>query len=956
MKFLVVLFSTALFCSAADFATSQAARLVIGQTSFTSQASGASDVLLGGVGGVAYVNDMLFVADSNRVGATPINNRVLIYKGVSGQFPQPTDELTQGSRCPACVGQANAVLGQSSLTTTDLGLSSTSMRIPTAVASDGKHLAVADTDNNRVLIWNRIPTMTGTPADVVVGQTSFTSNGTSRPPTAKSLRGPQGVWLQDGKLFVADTQNHRVLIWNKIPTSNGVAADIELGQADFTSSVDPDINWSDVLNKSMVVATASSLLNPVSVTSDGDRLYVADLGHNRVLIWTAIPTANATPANVVIGQPDFTTSVANYSYDENYYDEDNAVYVWKSVLCAQTGTDKYSYPTFPPRCEKTLSFPRFALSDGQRLFIADSGNDRVLVYNTIPTTNTAAADMVLGQIEMRDDLVSDGANPTSVSSSDSIRTPTALAWDGTNLYVTDPFDRRVVVYTPGDSVLPYTGVRNSAAMFTYAVGSITLSGSVNASDQITVQVTYDMNNNGDTTSKETGDYYTDNWFYTYTVLSGDNVDKILAALAEQINAGTGDPHVIATVNTGLSQLMLTARSWGTEGNRVNIKVTTSSGAKITASASGASLAGGGDAAKIAPGTLITVLGDNLSDQTATAPSGANPLPTELGGVQLYIDGIRAPLLYVSPAQINAQMPWEVKEDLSSTITFGSSSAYVRTVRSDGSVTATTATGVPILAQNPGLYAASGTDPRPGVVLHGSSNATGAVSVDGSITAGDIATVTIEDRNYSYTLQADDTLETVRDKLIASINTDPKVQASKATLFTRIILQARIPGPEGNNIVYSTSTKGAYDGVSGFTGAAANVILTALSSSLCCANEAYSSVTDTNPALPGETIIVYATGLGVVRPDAAQDAAITGVPYSGPYDHQASSSVSSLAGGKTANVFYAGLVAGSVGLYEVHLQLNSSLTTNSMTQVTISQDAYTSNIVTFPVVNTTPSTY
>ena len=34
------------------------------------------------------------------------------------------------------------------------------------------------------------------------------------------------------------------------------------------------------------------------------------------------------------------------------------------------------------------------------------------------------------------------------SSSDTIRTPTSLAWDGTNLYVADPFDRRVVVFTP----------------------------------------------------------------------------------------------------------------------------------------------------------------------------------------------------------------------------------------------------------------------------------------------------------------------------------------------------------------------------------------------------------------------------------------------------------------------------------------------------------------------------
>ena len=103
-------------------------------------------------------------------------------------------------------------------------------------------LAVADTDHNRVLIWNRIPLTNNANADVVLGQANFTSTAIpGQVPTAKSLRGPQGVWIQNGKLFVADTQNNRVLIWNSIPTQNGAAADVVLGQKDFTSFVQLDI-------------------------------------------------------------------------------------------------------------------------------------------------------------------------------------------------------------------------------------------------------------------------------------------------------------------------------------------------------------------------------------------------------------------------------------------------------------------------------------------------------------------------------------------------------------------------------------------------------------------------------------------------------------------------------------------------------------------------------------------
>ncbi len=100
-------------------------------------------------------------------------------------------------------------------------------------------------------------------------------------------------------MFVADTQNHRVLIWNSIPTSNNQPADVVLGEPNFTTA--PPATVSDL------PPTASNLFSPVSVTSDGQRLYVTDLGHNRVLIWNSIPTQNGQAADVVVGQPNMTS-------------------------------------------------------------------------------------------------------------------------------------------------------------------------------------------------------------------------------------------------------------------------------------------------------------------------------------------------------------------------------------------------------------------------------------------------------------------------------------------------------------------------------------------------------------------------------------------------------------------------------------------------------------------------
>ena len=231
-------------------------------------------------------------------------------------------------------------------------------------------------------------------------------------------------------------------------------------------------------------------------------------------------------------------------------------------------------------------------------------------------------------------------------------------------------------------------------------------------------------------------------------------------------------------------------------------------------------------------------------------------------------------------------------------------------------------------------------------------------MDGTPTAGDIVTATIEDRPYNYTVLATDTLYTIRDGLVALINSnaDEKVVASASGQFTRIMLRAKVPGPEGNNIALAASATGAktVSSTGPSTAGVATETMTAINSALCCANVAGAPVTVDNPAVPGELIIVYATGLGLVGPQAAHDAIQDGVAYGGPVLNTPNSSVSSIAGGSTANVLSAGLQVGSIGVYSVILQLSSSLPTNPVTQVTISQDIYTSNIVYIPVVSANPA--
>ena len=60
-------------------------------------------------------------------------------------------------------------------------------------------------------------------------------------------------------------------------------------------------------------------------------------------------------------------------------------------------------------------------------------------------------------------------------------------------------------------------------------------------------------------------------------------------------------------------------------------------------------------AQVAPGSLVSIYGLDLAANTQSADSP--PLPLALAGVMVLIGGKTAPLLYVSPKQINAQVPF-----------------------------------------------------------------------------------------------------------------------------------------------------------------------------------------------------------------------------------------------------------------------------------------------------------
>lgn len=356
------------------------ADVVLGQSNMTSQSANS-----GGISNSSLSSPSgLYVSGTKLIASDHGNNRVLIWNTLPTVNKQGADVI---------VGQ------YSSTTKSDRSslMGNQYVNFPTGVCIDGTKVAIVDQNNNRVLLYNSIPTSNNQAADLVLGQSDMVSNyirGVSAATlSANGLYGPRGISCSGGKIALADTFNNRVVIWNTWPTANFQAADLELGQTNMTTNT-------------ASACTAASLSNPYGVKISGGKLFVADQGNNRVKIWTTWPTSNGQVADLVLGQPDMTTCSTNTG----------------GSVSAQT-----------------LSGPYDVSTDGTYFWVSDVANARVLQWNTIPTTNRQAADLVLGQASM---------SATSCGSNTNYCFRTAAVYgDGTRLLAYDYTNGRLVYFS-----------------------------------------------------------------------------------------------------------------------------------------------------------------------------------------------------------------------------------------------------------------------------------------------------------------------------------------------------------------------------------------------------------------------------------------------------------------------------------------------------------------------------
>jgi uncharacterized protein (TIGR03437 family) len=334
------------FRSAVGFSNGQKADFVLGQPDLvttTPQGPGRTNRSTGFTSPTGLAVDgkgNLYVMDSG-------NNRILRFPK---PFAQPGDQIPD-----LVIGQptfSSGTANQGGISASTLATTSGTSTFFSFLAFDSSgNLWAADPGNNRVLRYNvsllGSQAAPGPVADVVLGQQDFSTGsynpGTNAATTLSAVATPTGIAIDPGgRLFVSEstsTQRSRILVWNP-PFRSGQFASRLIG-------VDTDTPAAPPVSERQLNAGAGALFVV------GNQLGIADTNNNRLLLYPPYEQWSGNNLNQsaiqVIGQPDFNSGTANQ---------------------AQPGAGA-----------TTFARPSGVAFSGSELFVADSGNHRVVAMS-----------------------------------------------------------------------------------------------------------------------------------------------------------------------------------------------------------------------------------------------------------------------------------------------------------------------------------------------------------------------------------------------------------------------------------------------------------------------------------------------------------------------------------------------------------------------------------------------
>lgn len=332
---------------------------------------------------------------------------------------------------------------------------------PAGIASDGSRFLVADRWNNRVLIWKTLPEG-NSPPDLVLGQKDFSTNhpGTGR--DEFNWPGNVSVSPDGAKLAVADTDNDRILLWHRFPETNAAPADVTLELPRLAGHDRPRLAWpwgvwTDGRRLAAVATHGASILvwnslplrdqqppdhvitpreagTPRNITSDGTFLMVGD--HNNrerggpaTMVWRDWPAAGNREPDFTWGEwlkgtrtPDGKLVLGSLA----------RVFVWNSF--PRDGSVDADV-VLRPASYRNGDGPD-AVFAGGRLYVNNYNGNNVLAWNRMPARDGEPPDFSIG---------SDTPGQDTLAEHGFIGNPMP-ATDGKSLFVSSDFGGKLYVW------------------------------------------------------------------------------------------------------------------------------------------------------------------------------------------------------------------------------------------------------------------------------------------------------------------------------------------------------------------------------------------------------------------------------------------------------------------------------------------------------------------------------
>ena len=575
---------------------------------------------------------------------------------------------------------------------------------PQGLTLVNNRLAVADTLSHRVLIfpprdqWPEENVSFSPQAQSVTGQADFSGRSSNRgqpEPSADRLSAPTALVAAGADLLVADTANHRVLAFPSPYTT----ASRMLGQTRFNANA---VNYIEGREVHFATTTSLGLQAFAGLAVDWKaatpHLYIADTYNHRILGFRDLRKVTAgTTADLVIGQPDLFRSLCNFP------------------------TNNPDTPSATSLCLPSA----LALDDTGNLYVADTGNSRVLRFPapfSQPSGAQHQANLLLGQTSFTTRII----DPSAIT----MASPSGVAVTAAGVLAADAVHHRVVLFAG----TPATFTNGMAATKVFGQPNFTsaASGSSDSSMNVPQQLAVD--------SAERL-YVADggnNRVLVFGPVSSAPVSPRAALIisglrnprAVIVNPSTAEIWVADTGNSRAARYAAFERLVGTipaplatlPSNPLSLALDNQGGLLIADIVNRVAIHYPALAAlnganflinrALAPGAIVSVFtsqGAQFSSETLSFDQLPNPLPLPrvLLDVEVLVNGQPAPLFFVSPRQINLQVP-------SATPPSGSADVVVQR-RSTGQVLS--AGTMPMSAVSPALFTLTATGSGQAAVLN-----------------------------------------------------------------------------------------------------------------------------------------------------------------------------------------------------------------------------------------------